>query len=370
MNETTELLLQLIQIALGNKESVDIPSDVNWTKVEELAESQGISSIAFDGLQKVLNSSLIDKSTIIELENLLEWAGQTNRVEIAYKRYTSTLFRLIEILAKYNIKVMVLKGYGYSLNYPIPAHRPCGDIDIYLMGDGAKADMILKSEFAIEIKQNEEKHSVFKFEGLTIENHACIINNNRYPSLSRLECILEDSVNAIYSEDNDCFFPSVSANSLYLPCHIADHFVRGEASIRQLVDWFTFVRKNYQNIDWNQVQRVVKDAGFYKFFCCLNGILVDYLSLDPSYLPNWPRYYKLENRIFNDILYPPKMKDISLIDKVVRFFASSWKFRLVYNENIFVSFFRQARAYALVKWNFGNKTVWEGEKGCVIENCD
>ena len=27
---------------------------------------------------------------------------------------------------------MILKGYGRSLNYPVPALRPCGDINIYL----------------------------------------------------------------------------------------------------------------------------------------------------------------------------------------------------------------------------------------------
>ena len=332
----------------------------------ELAEIQGVSYIAFDGLQKLLVNSVVDKSSIIEMNDLMEWAGQTIRAEIAYKQYISTLYELIGFLAKHNIKVMVLKGYGCSLNYPIPEHRPCGDIDIFLYGNGAKADALFDAELGIKSKQNEEKHSVFKFEGITIENHACIINNNRYPSLAKLERIFEeDAVNAFFREDINCYFPSVNTDSLYLPYHIADHFVRGEASIRQLVDWFTFVRRNYTNIDWDQVQIIAKDVGFYRFFCCLNGIIIDYLGADSSCFPNWPRDYKLEKKVLDDIFAKNDLKDISLFRKIVSFFSSSWKFRLVYNENILMASFRQARAYALVKWNIGNRNVWEKNKELV-----
>lgn len=36
--------------------------------------------------------------------------------------------------------MMVLKGYGLSLNYLKPSHRPCGDIDIWLFGKQKEAD--------------------------------------------------------------------------------------------------------------------------------------------------------------------------------------------------------------------------------------
>lgn len=363
MNNISEFLFQLMKVALGNVDSVRIPSNINWKELMEFAEIQGISFVAFDGLQKVLADSAVDNSSIISMDELMEWVGQTNRAEIAYKQYTSTLYKLVDLLTKHDIKVMVLKGYGCSLNYPIPEHRPCGDIDIFLYGNGAKADALFAVELGIKSKQNEEKHSVFEFEGITIENHACIINDNRYPSLAKLERILEeDAVNALYCEDINCYLPSIYTDSLYLPYHIANHFVRGEASIRQFVDWFMFVRRNHTKIDWDQVQRTAKDVGFYKFFCCMNGIIIDYLGADSSCFPDWPRDYKLEKKVFDDILTKKDTKDISLFKKVVRFFSSSWKFRLVYNEKILITSFRQARAYALVKWNIGNRNVWEKNK--------
>lgn len=48
--------------------------------------------------------------------------------------------------------MVLLKGYCLSLNYPKPNHRPCGDIDIYLCGDGDKADDLLLSERGISSK--------------------------------------------------------------------------------------------------------------------------------------------------------------------------------------------------------------------------
>lgn len=47
------------------------------------------------------------------------------------------------VFAENGIRLLLLKGLGLSRNYPVPAHRECGDIDIYLFGASDEGDRLL-----------------------------------------------------------------------------------------------------------------------------------------------------------------------------------------------------------------------------------
>lgn len=78
--------------------------------------------------------------------------------------------------------MMLLKGYGLSKYWPIPNHRPTGDIDIYLMylnSEGKEksrpawecADKLMTEKFGILVDNSHHHHSVFTYKGIMVENH-------------------------------------------------------------------------------------------------------------------------------------------------------------------------------------------------------
>lgn len=68
-----------------------------------------------------------------ELEDLkYEWFGSVFQAEADYKKYVEDIASLAKAYSEAGIEMMVLKGYGLSLNYPVPAHRPVGDVDVFL----------------------------------------------------------------------------------------------------------------------------------------------------------------------------------------------------------------------------------------------
>ena len=85
-----------------------------------------------------------------------------------------TIKKLSKFFADYGLKMVVIKGYGLSGLYPVPKHRGSGDLDVYFCGKGQYADELIKGK-GIEVKQNEEKHSVYSINGIHIENHASMI---------------------------------------------------------------------------------------------------------------------------------------------------------------------------------------------------
>lgn len=361
MNIQNERLLSLVRSSIC-QHKLDPTLFANmqqndWKELIDSAQIEGVLGLSFDSLEQSLVRPSIDE--------LMDWYGQVSYMESAYDHHRKSLVKLAKFYVDHGIRMILLKGYALSLNYPVSNHRPTGDIDIYLGGDGGKADELMRSELGITSKQNEDKHSIFEFEGITVENHACLINDVRHPSNKALEQFFEqDAKNAIpvcliVDDMEDFYLPSISTNALYLPLHIAEHFVHGEASLRQFVDWACFVQKYHCHISWNFTADWAKKSGFFMFYSCLNGIVQDYLGVPPSFFPNWPRNKKLEERVLNEILNKQMPKNRPLLQKVIQFFKSSWKFRLVYNENIFLASLRQARAYALVKWNKGKTNIWE-----------
>lgn len=59
-------------------------------------------------------------------------------VERIERRYGQQRRRAAELAAAYaeaGIRTVVLKGFAVSRLYPVPEHRPCGDLDCFLCGD-------------------------------------------------------------------------------------------------------------------------------------------------------------------------------------------------------------------------------------------
>lgn len=370
LTDISELLLCLLRVALGNEDSCEIPSGVNWENVMDFAESQGVSCVAFDGLQKVLSSASTDKKSIISMVDLMEWAGQTNRMEIVYKQYRSSLFEFIEVLSKHKINVILLKGYGCSLNYPKPEHRPCGDIDIY---SHAYEDINrLMESVGIEVDYDSHHHSVFRFKGILIENHQMIFDARRCKSNVYVNEILDGlalrslemhraSINhAQYNvklEDGKYLLPSVNFNSVHLLRHMASDFATVKTSLRQVIDWATFVSKH--NVDWDFLHKVVHEANMNRFLDVLNGICVSRLGYSSELFPVEVRDRNLENKVMNEILTctytaDNPSKDISLsgkitygINKSIRMWMNRWKYKIVFDESLLDSFMWKARVRLL-----------------------
>lgn len=372
MNKSANILFQLLRAALGGETEVSLPDDVDWNEVVDLAFEQGVAALMVDGFGSTPSTGsgtssptgMVEGNPLLESEELedlrYELFGEALACEDDYRKHQQTIAKLAVLYDSEGIDMLLLKGYGLSLNYPVPEHRPSGDIDIYLYGKGGLGDALVQKHFGCEVKQNEDKHSVFALDTVSVENHACFVNDTVHPSLKGLNDFLEEEAKKGRRHTiggSQIVIPSAMFNALFIPFHCAGHFVHGEASVRQLCDWACFIQKHSSEIDWNAVETKAKEAGFWQFFCCLNGIVQEHLGVASSLLPEWPRDKELEALVLEEILAPRKVVK-SLVGKVYRFFASGWKYRMVHNDSLLITSFRQAKAY-LRRQDDGAESIWE-----------
>ena len=126
---TTDTLISLIQLGLhGTSNSkVQIATRVSWSEVLKMASMQGVSAICLDGMQQLTEQPALDKAL------KLQWIGGVLKQEQAWQQQWRMAQQLAALYAANGIGTYVMKGFSLSRLYPQPAHRPCTDMDCFLL---------------------------------------------------------------------------------------------------------------------------------------------------------------------------------------------------------------------------------------------
>lgn len=128
MMKSCSIVLELLKKVFDNDYLCQIGYDVNWVDVIEVASEQGVLGVCFDAIEHLPRDQRPD------MDCLMDWLGQAEYQKTVYSQHEVAILDLAKTYSNHHIRMMVLKGYGLSWNYPVPALRPCGDIDIYLFG--------------------------------------------------------------------------------------------------------------------------------------------------------------------------------------------------------------------------------------------
>lgn len=355
-------LLHLLQLGLSGKikESViDIKYDIDRHSVYALALRQGITAILLDAISKLPNEARPSKPM------LLQWIGQATMMERMYVKHREKIASLAEFYRQHDIKMLLLKGYGCSLCYTKPEHRPTGDIDVYLFGKKDEADDLVEKCLGIKVHREYHKHSTYNYGGVEVENHAKFIDDVSHKSNIRFESILMavlDKEECLKSPIDNVLIPSPTFNALFLLRHTGEHFASNEIMLRQVLDVGTFFQRYHSKIDWALVFKVYKEERMLRFFNAIATICVDHLGIDTASFASADKQYTyqsdstLADRILSDIFEKKDVLPMTTagidtigkklkyaIDKSHRWWHNRWKYKLVYNENLVESFWWLAR---------------------------
>ena len=335
--------ITLVRLGIGHI-AAPITNPIQWNEIEALAMKHGLSAIVLDGIEKLPEAQRPPK------EIVLQWIGNVMQgYESRYVDYEKSIWELAGFYNKHGIKMMVIKGYGLGLNYPSPKHRPCGDIDIWCFGKGHDADNALRKECGITIDTSHHIHTVFLWDGFTVENHYDMVNVYRHHRNKRLNRVLKelalDDSRSLCINGQCVYMPSIKFNALFLINHALAHFAASEINLRQVLDWGLFVKNNSSDIDWLWLNEILIQFKMKEFFECLNAICVDDLGFSASLFPIIQINPQLKERVLNNIICPnfaermPSDFFPRLVWKIRRWHCNAWKQDLCYKESRLSSLF-------------------------------
>ena len=340
MSHTT--FFNLIRLAIRHQ-SYRIDENINWQAIYDMAAKQGLSAVILDGIEQLPETKRPPQNM------LLEWIGEVlQSYEYCYEQYTKTISEMAAYYNCHGYKMMVLKGYACSLDWPKPNHRPCGDIDIWLFGKQKEADAVLAKEMGIKVDKSHHHHTVFTWGDLMVENHYDFINVHHSKSNAELEKLFKElgryDTYTVDVNGEKVYLPSPNLHALFLIRHMVSHFASSEISLRQVLDWAYFVEKHEKEIDWDWLWNVVEKYHMKDFVNCINAICVEELGFGASIFHGVQFIPELKYRVLEDIMSPafgaeePKYLIPRLIYKFHRWKGNAWKQDLCYTESRWSTF--------------------------------
>lgn len=361
-SKTYDAFLALVRQGIGHESRV-LSQDIDWTAIKALADTHGLSAIVLDGVNGLSGLSSLSSSAVQgpAKQFLLQWIGEVMQsYEGRYAAYEKAIGSLAGFYNQHGYKMMVLKGYASSLDWPNPKHRPCGDIDIWLFNQQEAADKELVSSLRLQnpsfkIDTSHHHHTVFEWDGFSVENHYDFINVHHHKSNVEFEKILkqlgeDDSHFVVLNGDASTgstakvYLPSPNLHALFLLKHIMMHFAAEGIMLRQLLDWGFFIEKHGKDVDWEWLEGVLKQYGMMDLYNVLNAICVGNLGFDVKMFPKVQFVPELKEKVLDEILKPQYGSELPqgflnrVVFKLKRWRANAWKHKLCYTDSMWSAF--------------------------------
>lgn len=361
--ELKAIFLSLVRLGIGHDNAnpnpnanpnLNINGSVDWMTVKAVAERQGLSAVVLDGIDLATDP----KHSTLNTQLKLEWIGEVlQNYEARYSQYEKAIGSLAGWYNRHGFKMMLLKGYGLSLNWPNPKHRPCGDIDIWLFDRYKDADSCIASDKGLRIDNSHHHHTVFEWEGFTVENHYDFLNVHHHKSNVEMERVLKDLGQDDSNYVNICgertFLPSANLHALFLLRHSMSNFASTGMPLRQLLDWAFFVEKHGREIDWGWLEGQLVHFGMKRLYDVFNAICVGDLGFDVHVFPQVQFDPALKDRVLNDILEPEFTEKETggflrrAAFKYRRWKASAWKHELCFSDSLWSAFWSGVKGHLM-----------------------
>lgn len=360
-----QTILALIRFAVAKR--IVSASDFkgsDWQEVYALAKEQGVAGVCFDAIAQLKREGRVEIDPIL----FTEWYGTMQIWEDQYAKHGFEIKNLTRFYRHFGIRMLLLKGYGLSTYWPVPKHRPCGDIDIFLLEEKdllerleivcaqERGDALIAEKLGIKVNTGSSHHSDFLVDGVNVENHKDLLDDESH----RANAVVGDALlslvaagrgtDRIMADGVEVAVPSATFNALYLLRHAGLHFATERLLLRQVLDWGLMVQ-NSKGIDWDFVLQVVRQQKMERFLDCMIEICVCDLGMDASCFPPFQPQGRLKDRVLGDILSPEFSEENDtvigvnlryIIYKVRRFLANRWKYRLVYPTSLWGIFWNLA----------------------------
>lgn len=314
----------------------------SWERIYRMAADHGLSAVVWDGICRLPAAQQPPRETRIR------WALSAEKLEERYRRQQETASKLAARFSEEGLRMLLLKGLGLSRDYPLPEHRECGDIDIYLYGESDKGDRVLH-EIGAHPYFDVPKHSEYVWNGVLIENHRTILNVRRNRTERELNAVL---VRLLEKEGTHGLAPGIQApratfNAIFLIRHAAVHFQKEGIVLRHLCDWACFLTRHWDEIDHALFRTAMEDYRMDRFADLMTTAAVEYLGAE---VPGPECEAGMLGRFMEEVLTLSPMPDKPLprlLRKLSGPYRNRWRLREVLRTPVWRYYYDTVRG----QWN-------------------
>ncbi len=289
MNVVNDLFFELLQVAIGNRQSLSrVPTPEEWEEIYEMSKKQSLAGIAFAGVERLPQEQMPPGKRI------RQWAVKAEKIREHNAKVSEDCRVISRFFEENGFDCVILKGQGNFAYYPewLQGLRSAGDIDVWCWPKGNANDT--QSEIATKTKrpsdyedENRELLNSGTLEPLNFMNHPvrsviefCLskkrgeyvyYHNLDFPVLkatpvevhyrptwlynpfrnrvlqrwfaSQKVISNKEEVKSAYAEYDGYKIPSVEFNVVFQLLHLYKHIFEEGIGLRQLLDYYFVITK-------------------------------------------------------------------------------------------------------------------------------
>lgn len=300
-------LLSLIRASLWQKpveSGTFSKSEVDWNLIGTLSSQQTVVILVIRGALSLPEDLMPPKEWLHKAYSVVE---RNLRTHLLLNESVATATRELN---RSGIRSVLLKGQAYSLYYPDPNLRQCGDIDMYVGSTYYREAYETAHRSGWDCKESfspESKHYGCFIGRVRLELHkqASVLPflnaDRKFQKWSQTE--LTQSVNYAVIGGEKVILPSALFDVVFVFLHLYLHFLRSGIGLRQLCDWVMILHSHRNRINRQQLEALLKELHLMQVWRIFSPIAVDYLGLPESEMPFYsPKYEKKAKKVLSLIL--------------------------------------------------------------------
>ena len=284
MTNEFKALMQLVGAAAQGKAVSGLPDDMDWPKIERLADEQAVQTLLGYALRL---SSALDCPAELR-ESLVSQMRQEAFSNHAWKH--STLQLLAEMNAA-GIPALLIKGYAVADCYAAPDCRMSGDTDLLIeLKNEKRACAFMKANgFAVERRWTNGHHDVCHHPRLgCVELHVMlydeIVEDVWFGRMGGGEFVSEPSIE-VATQDGSYRTLGYTDHMIFLMLHLIKHFILTGMSLRMMLDVALFFSHHAERIDSVRFWKTMESLKYGTIAQSILWAMVCYCRIDQTSLP-------------------------------------------------------------------------------------
>ncbi len=305
-SDSVNQLLALIRSSLWQTTIEREPFSVlpiDWDEIGKMAMQQTVGPLVFDAALKLPTDLRPSKEWILKAYSIIERNKHTHTL------LDKTVAEAYEKLSGVGIRTVLLKGQAYARAYPDPTLRQCGDIDMYVGEQEYRKAYEATKLFgwkSDEKFKTKAKHYGCSLNGVRIELHRIAGQllqhsaNHRFQEWSRKQLLSGTIVNI---DGEKIEVPTPLFDVIFVFMHMFLHFINGGIGLRQVCDWTMLLHKHHNEIDADELEKLLKQFHLLRGWKLFTPIAVRDLGLPENECPLYSKkYVKNASNILSFIL--------------------------------------------------------------------
>lgn len=284
---TRRQFFALLRSGLWNEvpDAAFFAGSVDWEALYKLAFEQTVVPLVTDGI------NLLPKQFLpAEPERMDPFLGDMMVTAQRNAKLDRFIPKLFENLG--SIPAVLVKGQSLAADYPDPARRQPGDIDLLVPPSSYEAakEVLLPKATKVLDEEREILHQGMYFKSVEVEIHGTISTLMSRKLDRKLAALLAEQFDGrklptVTIHETPIPVPEAGFNAVYIFVHLLHHYWAGGVGLRQVVDWMTFASVHKRDIHPVLLEATLRELGLLRLWETFTGFAQEYLGCPAEKLP-------------------------------------------------------------------------------------